>query len=46
MTPFRAEVLRAIEAPTDLIEQPRPGQDWFHLQDPGPKSVAQGRSSL
>jgi len=31
MTPFRAEVLLAIEAPTDLIEQPRPGQDWFYL---------------
>ena len=28
MTPFRAEVLRAVEAPTDLIEQPRLGKDW------------------
>ncbi len=36
MTPFRAEVLRAVEAPTDLIEGPRPGQDWFYLRDAGP----------
>jgi len=36
MTPFRVEVLQAVEAPTDLIEQPRPGQDWFYLRDAGP----------
>jgi hypothetical protein len=36
MAPFRAEVMRAIEAPTQRIEQPRPGQDWFYLQDPEP----------
>jgi hypothetical protein len=36
MAPFRAEVLRAVKAPTDLIEQPRPAQDWFYLQDAGP----------
>jgi hypothetical protein len=29
MAPFRADVMRATEAPTHLIEQPRPGQDWF-----------------
>lgn len=36
MTPFRTDVLRAVEAPADLIEQPRPGQDWFYLRDAGP----------
>jgi hypothetical protein len=36
MTPFRTDVLRAVEAPTDLIEQPRPGQDWFYLRGAGP----------
>ena len=36
MAPFHAEVLRAVEAPTDLIEQPRSGQDWFYLRDSGP----------
>lgn len=36
MAPFRAEVLRAVEAPTDMIEQQRPGHDWFYLQDAGP----------
>jgi hypothetical protein len=36
MVPFRLEVFRAVEAPTDLIEQPRPGQDWFYLRDAGP----------
>ena len=36
MGPFRADVIRAVEAPTHLIEQPRPGQDWFYLQNAGP----------
>jgi hypothetical protein len=36
MAPFRADVMRAIGAPTHLIEQPRPGQDWFYLQNAGP----------
>ncbi len=36
MAPFRAEVLRAIAEPTELIEQPRPGQDWFYLRSAGP----------
>jgi hypothetical protein len=36
MAPFRAEVLQAVEAPTDLIEQPRLGQDWFYLRNVGP----------
>jgi hypothetical protein len=31
MAPFRAEVPRAVKAPTDMIERPRPGQDWFYL---------------
>lgn len=35
MAPFRAEVLLAVEAPTDLIEQQRAGQDWFYLRDAG-----------
>jgi hypothetical protein len=36
MAPFRAEVLRAVEAPTDHVAQPRLGQDWFYLRDAGP----------
>jgi hypothetical protein len=36
MASFRADVLRAVEEPTDRIEQPRVGQDWFYLQDVGP----------
>jgi hypothetical protein len=36
MARFRAEVLQAVEAPTDLIERPRPAQDWFYLRDAGP----------
>ncbi len=36
MAPFRADLMRAIEEPTHRIEQPRPDQDWFYLQDAGP----------
>jgi hypothetical protein len=36
MAPHRADVLRAVQAPTDRVVQPRPGQDWFYLEDAGP----------
>jgi len=36
MAPFRDDVLWAVEAPTHRIEQARPGQDWFYLQNAGP----------
>lgn len=36
MAPFRAEVLRAVQAPSDRVERPRSGQDWFYLRDAGP----------
>jgi hypothetical protein len=36
MAPFRAEVLRAVEGPTERIVRPRPGQDWFYLEGAGP----------
>jgi hypothetical protein len=36
MASFRADVIRAIEAPTHRIEQPRPGRKWFYLRDAGP----------
>jgi hypothetical protein len=36
MAPFRADVIRAIEAPTHQIEKPHPGQDWFYPHDAGP----------
>jgi hypothetical protein len=36
MAPHRTDVLRAVEAPTERVAQPRPGQDWFYLQDAGP----------
>jgi hypothetical protein len=36
MAPHRADVLRAIENPTERIAQPRPDQDWFYLGNAGP----------
>ena len=36
MAPYMADVLRAIESPTDRIAQARPGQDWFYLEGAGP----------
>jgi hypothetical protein len=30
------DVIRAIEAPTNWIEEARPGQDWFYIEDAGP----------
>lgn len=36
IAPFRAEVLRAVSHPTEIICEPRPGQDWYYLWDAGP----------
>jgi hypothetical protein len=36
MSPYRAEVIRAIEAPTKWFDEARPGQAWFYLKDVGP----------
>jgi hypothetical protein len=36
MAPYRADVLRAVETPTERIALPRPGQDWFNLEHAGP----------
>lgn len=36
MAPYMADVVRAIEAPTDRIASLRPGQDWFYLEGAGP----------
>ena len=36
MAPHRAEVLRAVQEPTERIAQPRSGQDWFYLEGAGP----------
>ncbi|MGH2864540.1 MAG: hypothetical protein ACRDJX_04745 [Solirubrobacteraceae bacterium] len=36
MAPYRADVLRAIQAPTERLSEARPGQDWFYLQSAGP----------
>lgn len=36
MAPHRADVLRAVESPTERIAAPRPGQDWFYLENAGP----------
>ncbi len=36
MTPYKADVLRALRTPTERIERARPGQDWFYLRDAGP----------
>jgi hypothetical protein len=36
MAPFRADVMRAVQAPTQRMERPRPGQDWFYLEAAGP----------
>ena len=47
MTPFRAEVLRAVEAPTDRSSSRGPARPGLVLPTGcRPKSVAQGRSSL
>jgi len=36
MAPYQADVPRAVRAPTEHMVQPRPGQDWFYLEDAGP----------
>jgi hypothetical protein len=36
MDPFRAEVLRVVSHPTEIVREPRPGQDWYYLWDAGP----------
>ncbi len=36
MAPYQADMLRAVRAPTEHMVQPRPGQDWFYLEDAGP----------
>ena len=38
MTSYMADVVRAIETPSDRIAQARPGQDWFYLEGAGPSS--------
>ena len=36
MDVFQAGVLQAIIAPTEIVDRPRPGQDWYYLQGAGP----------
>jgi hypothetical protein len=36
LLPHRADVIRAVTAPTEWLEEPRPGQAWYYLSGVGP----------
>ncbi len=36
MEGLRAEVVRAIREPSELLHSPRVGEDWYYLQGAGP----------